>query len=185
MTMDTLVTFISDNIAPISLAFGGLLVVLLLWWATILLTRLSVRKAERGTSLPSGLELTAQPFMTKAEAAFYNVLRLTVQDEYLLFAQVPLWCLVNVNATHPKLRLDFLGQIALKRLDFVLVHPGTLTVAKVIEMEEDPPSTQRQMRNQLVEDTLKAVGIDVVRLTLNRIYTIPDLAAALDIEPAE
>jgi Protein of unknown function (DUF2726) len=185
MTTDTLVTFVSDNMAAISLALGGLLVVLLLWWATMLLTGLSGRKAERRTSLPPGLELSAQPFMTKAEAAFYNVLRLTVQDEYLLFAQVPLWCLVNVEAVRPKLRLDFLGQIALKRLDFVLVHPGTLTVAKVIEMEEDPPSTQRQTRNQLVEDTLKVVGIDVVRLTLNRIYTIPDLAAALDIEPAE
>ncbi|MDQ6733264.1 MAG: DUF2726 domain-containing protein [Nitrospirota bacterium] len=183
--MDTLVAFLVDHIAPISLAVAALLVVLLLWWATMLLTKLSTRKAERGASIPPGLELTAQPFMTKSEAAFYNVLRLTVQDEYLLFAQVPLWCLVNVNATHPKLRVEFLGQIALKRLDFVLVHPGTLTVAKVIEMEEDPPSTQRQVRNQLVEDTLKAVGIDVVRLTLNRIYTIADLAEALDIEPAE
>jgi len=183
--METFVAFIVDNMAPISLAFAALGVVLLLWWATILLTKLSTRKAERGTSIPPGLELTAQPFMTKSEAAFYNVLRLTVQDEYLLFAQVPLWSLVNINATHPKLRGEFLGQIALKRLDFVLVHPGTLTVAKAIEMEEDPPSPQRQARNQLVEDTLKAVGIDVVRLTLNRIYTIPDLAAALDIEPAE
>jgi hypothetical protein len=183
--MDTVVTFIVDHLTPISLAFAGLLIVLLLWWTTILLTKLSTRKAGRGASIPAGLELTAQPFMTKAEAAFYNVLRLTVQDEYLLFAQVPLWCLVNVNATHPKLRLDFLGQIALKRLDFVLVHPGTLTVAKVIEMEEDLPSTQRQARNQLVEETLKAVSIEVVRLTLNRIYTIPELAAALDIEPIE
>jgi hypothetical protein len=183
--MDTLIAFITDNMAPISLAVGGLLVVLLLWWSTILLAKLSARKGDRRTSIPAGLELTAQPFMTKAEAAFYNVLRLAVQDEYLLFAQVPLWCLVNLHAANPKTRVKFLGQIALKRIDFVLVHPGTLTVAKAIEMEEDPPSTQRQVRNQLVEDTLKAVGIDVVRLTLNRIYTIPDLAAALDIEPAE
>jgi hypothetical protein len=183
--MDTLVAFMTNNIVPISLAFGGLLVVLLLWWATILLTKLSTGKADRQTSIPAGLELTAQPFMTKAEAAFYNVLRLTVQDEYLLFAQVPLWCLVNVNATNPKTRVKFLGQIALKRIDFVLVHPGTLTVAKVIEMEEDPASTHRQARNQLVEDTLKAAGIDVLRLTFNRIYTIPELASALDIEPIE
>lgn len=183
--MDTLVTFMIDNMAPISLAFAGLLAVLLLWWATILLAKLSTRNVDRHTSIPAGLQLTAQPFMTKAEAAFYNVLRLTVQDEYLLFAQVPLWCLVNVNATNPKTRVKFLSQIALKRIDFVLVHPGTLTVAKVIEMEEDPASTQRQARNQLVEDTLKVVGIDVVRLTLNRVYTIHDLASALDIEPAE
>jgi hypothetical protein len=183
--MDTLVAFMTDHMAPISLAFAGLLVVVLLWWATILLTKLSTRKGDSYTSIPAGLELTAQPFMTKAEAAFYNVLRLAVQDEYLLFAQVPLWCLVNLHATNPKTRVTFLGQIALKRIDFVLVHPGTLTVAKAIEMEEDLPSTQRHARNQLVEDTLKAAGIDVLRLTLNRVYTIADLASALDIEPAE
>jgi hypothetical protein len=185
MNMDTAVSFIVENLAPISMALGGLLVVLLLWWATLLLTRLSTRKAAPHASIPPGLALKAQPFMTKTEAAFYNVLRLTVQDEYLLFAQVPLWSLVQVEAADPKARLEFLGQIALKRLDFVLVHPGTLTVAKVIEMEEDPPSVQRRIRNQLVDDTLKAVGIDVLRLPLTRIYTIPDLAAALDIEPAE
>ena len=80
--MDTLVAFIADNMAPISFVVGGLLVVLLLWWATILLTKLSTRKVADDTSIPPGLELTAQPFMTKAEAAFYNVLRLAVQDEY-------------------------------------------------------------------------------------------------------
>src|SRR5690348_5115767 len=99
ISMDTLVAFIIDNMAPISLAFAALGVVVLLWWATILLTKLSTRKAERRTSIPPGLELTAQPFMTTSEAAFYNVLRLTVQDEYLLFAQVPLWSLVNIDAT--------------------------------------------------------------------------------------
>jgi hypothetical protein len=183
--MDTVVAFVVDNMAPISLALGALLVVLLLWWATILLTKLSARKGDRQTSIPPGLELSAQPFMTKAEAAFYNVLRLTVQDEYLLFAQVPLWCLVNVTSAHAQIRLAFLGQIALKRVDFVLVHPGTLTVVKVIEMEEDPPSAQRQSRNQLVAETLKAAGIELLRLPLNRHYTIAELASALDIEPAE
>ena len=183
--MDTLVAFMTDNTAPIALGLGALLVVLLLWWATMLLTTLSARKAGRHASIPRGLALTAQPFMTKSEAAFYNVLRLTVQDEYLLFAQVPLWSLVQVESTHRKTRLDFLGQIALKRVDFALVHPGTLAVVKVLEMEEDPPPAQRHIRNQLVDDTLKAAGIEVLRLPLTRIYTIPDLAAALDIEPAE
>ena len=56
--MDPFVAFIVDNMAPISLAFAALGVVLLLWWATILLTKLSTRKAERGTSIPPGLELT-------------------------------------------------------------------------------------------------------------------------------
>jgi hypothetical protein len=44
---------------------------------------------------------------------------------------------------------------------------------------------QRQIRNRLVEDTLKAAGIEVVRLSLSRPYTIADLALLLDIEPPE
>lgn len=182
--MDTLVAFVTDNMVPIALALGGLLLVLLLWWTTILLTKLSARKSARST-IPPGLTLTAPPFMSKPEAAFYNVLRLAVQDEYLLFAQVPLWSLIEVAAEEPSERLAFLGQIALKRVDFVLVHPGTLTVAKVIEMEEPSPSSSRQTRNQLVEETLKTAGIELLRLPMTRSYTITELASALDIEPAE
>ena len=183
--MDLLLTWIAENSAPIALAFGGLLVVLLLWWATILLTKLSAKRATRQSRVPAGLSLIAQPFMTKDEAAFYNVLRLTVQDDYLLFAQVPLWCLVEINAGPVKTRASFLGRIAFKRVDFVLIHPGTLGVAKVVELEDGEMPAQRQIRNRLVEDTLKAAGIEVVRLSLSRNYTIAELALLLDIEPPE
>ena len=183
--MDLLLTWIAENSAPIALAFGGLLVVLLLWWATILLTKFSAKRASRQSRVPGGLSLTAQPFMTKDEAAFYNVLRLTVQDDYLLFAQVPLWCLVEITAGPEKVRTSFLGRIAFKRVDFVLIHPGTLGVAKVVELEGGEMPAQRQIRNRLVEDTLKAGGIEVVRLSLSRTYTIAELALLLDIEPPE
>jgi len=183
--MDLLLTWIADNSAPIALAFGGLLVVLLLWWATILLTKLSARRASRQSRIPAGLSLAAQPFMTKDEAAFYNVLRLTVQDDYLLFAQVPLWCLVEINAGPAKAKGSFLTRIAFKRVDFVLVHPGTLSVAKVVEVEGSETSAQRQTRNRLVEDTLKAAGIELVRLSLSRTYAMAELATLLDIEAPE
>jgi len=184
--MDALLTFVFDNWVPIAVAAGGLVAVLLLWWVTILATKLSARRAARRSLLPRGLTLVAQPFMSPGEAAFYNVLRLAVQDEYLLFAQVPLWCLVEMQAARPDLRSSFLRQIALKRVDFVLVHPGSLTVAKVVELD-DPENTspQRQLRNRLVEETLRAARIEIVRLRAGAVYTIAELAHALDIEPAE
>jgi len=185
MDMETVVALMTENMVPIALACGGLLLVLLLWWTTILLTKLSARKAARLTSIPPGLTVTAQPFISKSEAAFYNVLRLAVQDEYLLFAQVPVWALIDVSADQPQLRLDFLGQIALKRVDFVLVHPGTLAVVKVIELEDSSPSDARHMRNQLVGKTLHAAGIELLRLPIDRSYSIAELASALDIESAE
>jgi len=183
--MDLFLTWIAENSAPIALAFAGLLVVLLLWWATILLTKLSAKRATQQSRVPNGLSLTPQAFMTKDEAAFYNVLRLAVQDDYLLFAQVPLWCLVEISAGPDKARTSFLGRIAFKRVDFVLIHPGTLGVAKVIELEGGDRSAQRQTRNRLVEDTLKAAGIESVRLSLSRTYTIVELADLLDIEAPE
>jgi hypothetical protein len=183
--MDLLLTWIADNSAPIALAFAGLLVVLLLWWATILLTKLSAKRASQQSRVPAGLSLTAQPFMTKDEAAFYNVLRLAVQDDYLLFAQVPLWCLVEIRGGAEKAKGSLLGRIAFKRVDFVLIHPGTLGVAKVIELEGGDGSAQRQSRNRLVEETLKAAGIELVRLSLSRTYTITELAELLDIEAPE
>jgi uncharacterized protein DUF2726 len=183
--MDRLLTWTADNSAPIALAFGGLLVVLLLWWATILLTKLSAKRAARQSRVPAALSLAAPPFMSKDEAAFYNVLRLTVQDDYLLFAQVPLWCLVEIKTGPEKTKGAFLGSIAFRRVDFVLVHPGTLGVAKVIEIEGGDPSARRQSRNRLVEDTLKAAGIELVRLSLSRTYTMAELATMLDIEAPE
>ncbi|WP_447978779.1 DUF2726 domain-containing protein [Candidatus Nitrospira bockiana] len=177
-------TLLFDYAAPIAIALGGLLTVLLIWWLTILLTALSARKAA-APSIPVGVTITAQPLMTPEEAQLYNVLTLAVQDDYLLFAQIPLWCLVDVQAHRPQARQAFLAQIALKRVDFVLVHPGTLTVVKVVELDGSPDSPQRQARNKLVEETLKAAGIDLVRLSAKKAYTIPELAALLDIEAPE
>ena len=51
-----------------------------------------------------GVSLHAQPLLTKDEAAFYNLLKLTVQDYYLVLAQVPVWCLVDVQSKDPKAR---------------------------------------------------------------------------------
>lgn len=182
--MDLLNVLVNQAV-PMALALGGLLAVLLLWWATVLASKLSALRAARRRLLPKGLTLVAQPFMSPAEAAFYNVLRLTVQDDYLLFAQVPLWCLVEIQAVRPDIRHAFLRRIALKRVDFVLVHAGTLSVAKVVELEETDPSDQRHARNRLVEATLKTAGIDLVRLQKGKAYTIAELAHALDIEPPE
>ncbi|MBI4401814.1 MAG: DUF2726 domain-containing protein [Nitrospirae bacterium] len=132
------------------------------------------------------VSLHAQPLLTKEEAAFYNLLRLAVQDRYLLFAQVPVWCLVEVRAADRQARAAFLNKIALRRVDFVLVHPGTLAVEKVIELDDpSQASPQRQARNRLIEAVFTKAGITLVRLKAREPYTVPRLAALLGLEPAE
>jgi hypothetical protein len=136
-------------------------------------------------AIPPGITVKAQTVLTSTEASFYNVLRLAVQDRYLVLAQVPLWCLIDVEAPSREVFKGFLNKIALKRVDFVLIHPGTLSVAKVVELDVPTPSAQRQTRDHLVDRVFKAAGIEVVRLKTDQSFTVPALAALLGLELVE
>ena len=130
-----------------------------------------------------GVSLRAQPLLTKDEAAFYNLLKLTVQDRYLVFAQVPVWCLVDVQSKDPKARASFLNRIALRRVDFALIHPGTLATFKIIELDDPAiPPAQKEGRNKLIDGIFKEAGVALVRLQNPGSYTATKLAAALGLE---
>ena len=137
--------------------------------------------------IPTDISLHAQPLLSEAEAFLYNLLRLAVQDRYHVFAQVPLWCLVDVRARGPngaKTRSAFLSKIALKRADFVLVHPGTLDIAKVVEIQDrGQPTPQRDERNRLMDAVCHAADLELVRLESQVSYTVPTLAALLGLDP--
>jgi hypothetical protein len=144
------------------------------------------RKETGRASVPADISLQAQPLLTEAEAFFYNLLRLAAQDHYLVLAQVPLWCLFDVTASDRGARASFLNRIALKRVDFVLVHPGTRTAVKVVELDDgSEPSIARQARNRLVDMTLKAAGIECIRLAAPQPCTVSQLAKLLGIEPPD
>ncbi len=129
------------------------------------------------------VSLQAQPLLTKDEAAFYNLLKLTVEDRYLVFAQVPVWCLVDVQSKDPKARATFFNTIALRRVDFVLVHPGTLATEKIIELDDPAvPAAQKEGRNKLIDGIFKEAGIALVRLKNQGSYSAPTLAAALGLD---
>jgi hypothetical protein len=126
------------------------------------------------------VSIRSQPLLTREEAAFYNLLKLTVEDRYLVFAQVPVWCLVDVQSKDPKARAAFFNAIALRRVDFVLVHPGTLATEKIIELDDPSvPAAQKEGRNKLIDGVFKEAGIALVRLQNPGSYTAPTLAAAL------
>lgn len=167
----------------------GLVGLLLLLWA-----RMRRRTADRAggrlppslSSVPSGVTLSPHPLLSETEATFYNLLRLAVQDRFLVFAQVPVWRLAEIQAQDRRTRAAFLNQVALKRVDFALVHPGNRTVAKVVELQDAvPPSPQREARARLLDAVCRGAGIEVIRLDGRAAYTVPALAARLGLEPEE
>jgi hypothetical protein len=133
------------------------------------------------------VSVSAQPVLTPAEAEFYNLLRLTVQDRYLVLSQVPVWCLVEVRSADEALRRSVLGKIALTRVDFVLIHPGTLAVEKVVELKPAAASPKQRTRDRLLQALFKQAGIEQVRVapTPGTGYTMPMLAGLLGLEPPE
>jgi Protein of unknown function (DUF2726) len=143
------------------------------------------RSRDDWAALPSGVSVAVQPVLTKMEAEFYNLLRLTVQDRYLVLAQVPVWCLVQVSSADERLRRAVLGRIALKRVDFVLIHPGTLAVAKVVELKQPVVSPKQQTRERFLEAMFKEAGIEQVRVPAKSGYSMPALAGLLGLELGE
>jgi len=134
--------------------------------------------------LPSGVSISPTALLTDADVVFYNLIRLTVQDQYLVFAQVPLWAFVSVQAMG-QARTQVLNRMALKRVDFVLVHPGSRQVEQVIQMEDASPRPHQVERQRVIEAVLDAAGIKVVKVRPQKAYSAPDLAALLGMEPEE
>lgn len=126
--------------------------------------------------LPSGVTLRPQPLLTDTDLLLYNLIRLAVEDHYLVFARVPLWVVVSVEA-EGKTRSQVLRQIALKQLDFVLVHPGTKAAEQVVMLEDGfPPQPHEVIRRREIQSVLQAAGITLVTLKPHTSYTVTQLA---------
>lgn len=130
-------------------------------------------------ALPSNVTLRARPLLDDRDLRLYNLIRLAVEDHYLVFARVPLWSVVDVVG---EARIQVLKQIALKQLDFVLVHPGTKLAEQVVLLDEASPlESQEAARRREIEAVLQATGITLTILKPDQSYTVPQLAQLLGV----
>ena len=135
--------------------------------------------------LPSGVTLHPQPLLTDTDLLLYNLIRLAVEDHYLVFAGVPLWSIVSVEA-EGKTRSQILRQIALKQLDFVLVHPGTKVAEQVVLLEDSfSPQPYEVIRRREIQSVLQAAGITLTILKPHSSYTVSQLALLLGVSEDE
>lgn len=141
-----------------------------------------VRRASRSGPfvLPLGVVLRPQPFLGERELLLYNLIRLAVEDRYLVFAQVPLLSFLGVDGEGES-RFEVLRHLALKRADVVLVHPGSRVVEQVVQWEQggaaSDPAGARQSRE--VQRMLHAAGIRVTTLNVQPTYTVQELERLL------
>jgi hypothetical protein len=158
---------------------GVALAVAIAGWA--LASRRSTGQRQ-ASALDSDLPLSLKPLLSEAQATFYNLLRLAVEDRYLVFVHVPLWCVVNVPLPERGARRPWLSQLALKRATFVLVHPGTRLAEKVVEWKEEnetEPSGERA--DSLLETVLKSAGVQLITIHAGDVHTTADLVRLFDL----
>lgn len=134
----------------------------------------------------AGMTFVAKPLLTDREVQLYNLLRLAVEDRYLLFTQIPLWCWLDLRLPSGTPPAETLRELALKRATFVLVHPGSRLVEKVVQVErpvsDDMPDGSR---DSMFESALNAAGVQLIRLSPLHAYTVPGLLTQLDLADPE
>jgi hypothetical protein len=133
-------------------------------------------------ALDSDTPVTLKPLLSEAQARFYNLLRLAVEDRYLVLAHVPLWCVVNAPMPESGGRLPLLSQLALKRATFVLVHPGTRLAEKVVDWKgENGTESAGERADPLLEAVLKPAGVQLVTIHAADSHTVADLIALFNL----
>ena len=158
------------------------LLVALLLWRIIAGGSRRIRKVGL-MNVPPGTTLKSQPLFSDRELSLYNLLRMAVQDRYLVFAQVPLWRIVAVEGES---RLQVLRHLALKRADFVLVHPGSKVVEQVVQLEDDASvDLAGRTGNRDIQRVMQAAGIKVTTLNSQSTYTVRELEELLGLGEAE
>jgi Protein of unknown function (DUF2726) len=145
-------------------------------------------KSSRGGAfvLPLGVVLRPQPMVAEKELLLYNLIRLAVEDRYLVFMQVPLLSFLAVDAEGES-RLEVLRYLALKRADVVLVHPGSRVVEQVIQWDEGESGTDTAgvLPGRDVQRMLHAAGIRVTTLSVRPGHTVQELERLLGMSDQE
>lgn len=167
-----------DLLVPI-LGIGALVFLGSLAWESF-----GRRRATGSSSshLPSGMTFVAKPLLTDHEVQLYNLLRLAVEDRYLLFTQIPLWSVLDLRVPSGTPPAETLRELALTRATFVLVHPGSRLVEKVVQVER-PASDDADSgsHESMFDAALRAADIQLVRLSPLHAYTVPGLVTVLDL----
>ncbi|MCW5797710.1 MAG: hypothetical protein LZF60_160174 [Nitrospira sp.] len=167
-----------DVLYPI-LGIGALVFLGSLAWETFGRRRAPVTPVG---GLPSGMTFAPKPLLTDEEVQLYNLLRLAVEDRYLLFTQIPLWSVLDLRVSSGTPPAETLRELALTRATFVLVHPGSRLVEKVVQVERPAPEAEAEgIPDSLFDGALRAAGVQLVRLSPFHAYTVPGLVTVLDL----
>lgn len=118
-------------------------------------------------------------FLSPAEASFCRVLLTALKGEALVCPKVGLSDVFFV--TRPHENRAAINRIAQKHVDFLVCDPATLRPLFGIELDDASHArADRQARDELVERVFEAASLPLLRVPVQRAYTLPELSAQVE-----
>ena len=165
---------------PIILVAILILIVLILWFIWSRPSSPSSMSDIPVDHLTNALSASTRPLFANTEASLFNMVRLAVQDRYLVLAQLPLSSVFTIEEKDRESRKAIMKAIQHIRIDLALIHPGTLQLEKIIRFTTpDSSSTPTPHKEQIVLAILESAGIPSILLDANASYTVPELLMLL------
>lgn len=153
------------------LLLGVLIVVLVLF--------LSAKGGKKSKAFSYPYAATSNLF-TPSEQTFFRALEVAA-GEYRVFGKVRVADVVQVRkgVSKSESKTAF-NRISQKHLDFVLCHPGDLSVFCVLELDDKTHQRRdRRERDAFLERALEAAQVTLVRVPSRRSYDVDELRALL------
>jgi len=148
------------------------------WWQN---RRRSQREVE--IHLPEAITVSGKPLIHPSEVALFNLLHFVSRDMFFVFAKIPLRLLVNVQTDDENARREMVRALRTLTADYVLVHPGTMLVRKII-MITSPDVEGRQSHPSLTLLTVlcQEAEIDLIQLEADKTYSAQELTERLGLQ---
>lgn len=132
----------------------------------------------RETALPYA---TVPSVLTAAEQQFAKVLELAVDDQYRILAKIRLADVFRVTVpekTSPWWKA--FAWIQSKHFDFLLVDKETWQPKLAVELDDSTHfRSDRQQRDQLVNDICRVAGLPILRIPVRRRWSVQELRSQI------
>lgn len=158
-----------------------LIVLVVLVVAVGALSRLAPQRGRRPTAKLTFPYYGRKALFSAAERSFLGVLEQAVEGRYRVFGKVRLADVLGVKSgTAAGERQRALNRLLQKHLDFVLCHPEGLSIAALVELDDNSHKrADRQARDDFLEQACAAAGVRLLRFPVRTSYALSDVRAGL------
>lgn len=160
-------------------SFISLLFIVVLFVAIAAVVKVALKqRAQEPQGCPYEKE---RVFFSPAERSFLGVLEQAVNGRYRFMGKVRLADIIKVKGGMNKSAWqNAFNRIQSKHVDIVACDPATLNVQFVIELDDSTHAkSQRQNRDQFVDNALHAAGVPIVHVAVRTGYSAQDIQSIL------